>query len=184
MKRQNRRGCRAQTPLGPVACHRIADPLARGVPDTRCCRCAIAGLRRRLQDQPRPHRSRTLGRDTQKIGSRLEPDEAGGHIERLRQRAAIGAEPRAQPTGLGRQALAALRAARGQHPTPASGRHSRTEAMPTLADQSAGLVSALHGTDSDGKGLVSAEGAVYGSGSAKSTMGLGAGSLRVGECAD
>jgi hypothetical protein len=70
---------------------------------------------------------------------------------------------------LGRQALAAFRAARGQHPTPAGSGHSRTEAMPTLANKLAGLVSALHGTNSDGNCLISAERAVYGSGPAKST---------------
>ena len=43
--------------------------------------------------------------------------------------------------------------------------------MPALADELAGLVSALHGTGSDGNCLVLAEGAVYGSGPAKSTNG-------------
>jgi hypothetical protein len=42
--------------------------------------------------------------------------------------------------------------------------------MPTLANQSAGLVSALHGANSNGTCLVSEEGAVYGSGWAKSTF--------------
>jgi len=41
--------------------------------------------------------------------------------------------------------------------------------MPTLADELARLVSALHGTGSDGNCLILAEGAVYGSGPAKST---------------
>jgi len=41
--------------------------------------------------------------------------------------------------------------------------------MPALADELAGLVSALHGTGSDGFCLVLAEGAVYESGPAKST---------------
>jgi hypothetical protein len=43
--------------------------------------------------------------------------------------------------------------------------------MPTLADELAGLVSALHGTGSDGNCLLFAEGAVYGSDPAKSTNG-------------
>lgn len=46
--------------------------------------------------------------------------------------------------------------------------------MPTLANELAGLVSALHGTGSDDTCLVLAEGAVYGSGPAKSTTAPGA----------
>jgi hypothetical protein len=49
----------------------------------------------------------------------------------------------------GRQALAALRASRGQHAAPAWRGHPRTEAMAALADELAGLVSALHGTGSN-----------------------------------
>jgi hypothetical protein len=41
--------------------------------------------------------------------------------------------------------------------------------MPALANELAGLVSALHGTGSDGNCLVLAEGAVYESDRAKST---------------
>ena len=43
--------------------------------------------------------------------------------------------------------------------------------MPTLADELTGLVSALHGTCSDGFCLVLAEGAVYESGQTKSMTG-------------
>jgi hypothetical protein len=50
----------------------------------------------------------------------------------------------------GRQALAAFRASRGQHPAAAWRGHSRAEAMAALADELAGLVSALHGTGSNG----------------------------------
>src|SRR5437763_14685898 len=54
--------------------------------------------------------------------------------------------PQAEPTASGREALAALRAPRRQHPTPAGGGHARTETVTALADELAGLVSALHGT--------------------------------------
>ena len=50
----------------------------------------------------------------------------------------------------GRQALAALRAARREHAATARRRHPGTEAMAALADKLAGLVSALHGTGSNG----------------------------------
>jgi len=55
------------------------------------------------------------------------------------------------PIALGGETLAALLAAIGKHRAATDGRHARAEAVPTLADEDAGLVSALHGkTPSDG----------------------------------
>jgi hypothetical protein len=54
---------------------------------------------------------------------------------------------------LGRQAFATLCAPRRQHPATARGGHARTKAVAALADELAGLVSALHGTGSKGNCL-------------------------------
>jgi len=52
---------------------------------------------------------------------------------------------------LGGETLAALLAAVGEHSAATDGRHARAEAVPTLADEDAGLIGALHGkTPSDG----------------------------------
>jgi len=50
------------------------------------------------------------------------------------------------PTRSGRQALAALRATTRNDAHPALGQHPLTEAMATLADEPARLISALHDT--------------------------------------
>jgi hypothetical protein len=50
---------------------------------------------------------------------------------------------------LSREALAALCTAQGKNPSAGGGRHPRAETMATLANKSAGLVSALHGATSD-----------------------------------
>src|SRR5438477_5451 len=55
--------------------------------------------------------------------------------------------------GSGRKALAAFRAPRCQHPAAARRSHSRTKAVAALADEPARLVSALHGTLSNGNCL-------------------------------
>src|SRR5579884_35095 len=77
----------------------------------------------------------------------------------------------ARPPPSGREALAALGAPRRQHPTAADRRHSGAKAMAALADELAGLVSALHGANSDDGLRGRAEGAVYGSATGESTTG-------------
>src|SRR4051794_20945600 len=52
--------------------------------------------------------------------------------------------PRAKPPALGRQALAARAAAVGDDLAAADRGHARPEAMPTLTNQLAGLISAFH----------------------------------------
>ena len=54
--------------------------------------------------------------------------------------------------GSGRQALAALGAAVGQHPAASDGGHAGAEPVPPLADQLRRLVGALHGRISDDAG--------------------------------
>ena len=70
---------------------------------------------------------------------------------RLHAGAATAALPERMRQGSGRQALAALGPPRGEHPAAARGGHARTKAVAALADEPARLVSALHGTFSNGK---------------------------------
>src|SRR5436190_3500260 len=142
---------RPQPPLCPVAHYRIADLAAGGEtnPHTSAA-IPIVRLRRGLQNESRPHGSVASGGNTNKIGADLEPYKAVCHASHRARQFGARHGSMAQPKSSGRQALAAFRAPRGQHPAAAWRGHSRTKAMAALADELAGLVSALHGTGSNG----------------------------------
>ena len=142
--RQNLRRGGAQPAFRPIAHHRIADLAAGGEPDPHAGAARrIRRPRRGLQDQTGHDRFAAIRRDPQEIGPDLERCKSAGHeIPGCRGRAS-------RIAGSGGQPLAALCPARGHHAAAGDGRHPRAKPVTALANEFAGLVSALHGTGSD-----------------------------------
>jgi hypothetical protein len=163
--RQHLGGNRTQSPLGPIANHRITDLSACGKADPyRLTTISLGRTAYGLQDEPRSHSPAAFGGNTKKIGSVLQPYKAARHQYPHRGKRARFLPRAGHRVGAaeasGGETLAALRAARRQHPATARGRHSRTKAVATLADELARLVSALHGAGSNEYCLDWAEAAI------------------------
>jgi hypothetical protein len=88
---------------------------------------------RGLQNQAGRRPFASGGGDSQKFRASLQPPDGFPHED------------------LGGQLLAALTAAIGDHAAAANGGHTSAEAMTTGANQLAGLISTLHGTNSENK---------------------------------
>jgi hypothetical protein len=153
--RQDPRRRRAQPSFRPVADHRVAYLSARGESDPRRgVRRRVQPPRRRLQDQTRGYGPSTARRDTKEIGSNFEGCKPSRHGFTARQ--ARAAKDRAS----GGQSLAALRSPGREDASAGGGCHPRPEPVAALANEVAGLVSALHGTGSDLRALIRAKAAV------------------------
>jgi hypothetical protein len=140
----------AQASFCAIAHNRVPNFAARRKtdPDTLAARILVRP-RRGLENKRRPHGAAASSSNTKKIGAGLEPCKIGCHAfcppcQLRRGTFAV------QPKSSGGQALAALRAAYGEYPAASRRGHAGTKAMAALADELAGLVSALHGTRSNG----------------------------------
>ena len=150
LARQHFRGHRSQSSLSAIARHRITDPAAGREPNPHNAALGTDRLWCGLQNKRRPHGPAASGGNTNKIGAGLEPYKSGCHGSHPARAFGARQDSGTQPKSSGRQALAALRASRRQYAATAGRGHSRTKAMSALADEFAGLVSALHGTGSNG----------------------------------
>jgi hypothetical protein len=128
----SRRG--AHTPFRASAGHRISNLAARGKPYSHGV--SRSQLRCGLQHQTR--RNGLAARsDAEKIAPQLQRFEPGD------QTGSVAREARSKIRLRGK-ALAALCTARRENATASCGRHSRPETVAALANEPAGLVSALH----------------------------------------
>ena len=143
--RQDRSRGTPQPPFGTVAGYSVADLPACSEPHTHSCTAArLRWPQRGLQDKTRRCRSAASGSDTQEIGAGLERYKPAARRIRGRQGSEL-----AKVSGSRGETLAALCPPGRQHPTAGDGRHACPEPVATLANEIAGLVSALHDTGSE-----------------------------------
>ena len=140
MRRQDARRCRAHPPLRAVAEDGIADFSARSEPDPHPGGATwFVRVRCGLHNQARPRRPPPGARHPKEVGADLQRFEVAAHKFVADQETAAS----------GGKALAAFRPARCQHPPAGDRRHPRPETMTAFANQVAGLISTLHGCNSD-----------------------------------
>jgi hypothetical protein len=143
--RKDRGGHTPQAPFRAVSRYGVADLPACGEPHAHGCAAArFLRPKRGLQNKARRCRSAAGGSDTQEIGAGLECYKPAAYRIRGRQGNEL-----IKIAGSSGQAFAALCPPRRQHPAAGSGCHACSEPMAALADEIAGLVSALHGTGSE-----------------------------------
>jgi hypothetical protein len=140
MRRYDARRNRAHPTLRAVADDGIPHFSARGEADPHPSVAQTSvGLRCGLHYQARPRRPVPDARDTKKVGAAL---------QRFELTAQNFIADRETPASC-RQTLAALRAARRQNPPAGYRRHPGSKSMTAFANQVAGLISTLHGCNSD-----------------------------------
>ena len=140
-----RRG--AQPPLGAVAGDRVADLAAGGdaIADGGCRDGGAdsASRRRACSTKTRRRPSTTGGGNRQEFRAAFQAGQGGGQAGRLRVPALAGS---ARHRRSGREPLAPLGAAVGQHPAAADRRQTGAKAVTAFAHEFARLIGAFHDT--------------------------------------